>query len=531
MSKFSILLKINLINSFKLNKVFLKKKGSFNYLKVILAIFGVLAVFMISFVYLLIFADILNLENSAEYILPIGISAGILFTIFTTMSTANSYLFKNRDFDLLMSLPIKSRVVISSKFVNLLIINYITFAIVFFPTMAIYEIYNVTTVSLWLLAIPTFILVPLLPITISSFLSYLFGFITPKLKYKNIIIILFSLISLITIMTISMSASSLEENPGQFVHLIKNNILFVPGIFVYSGMVENIFNFLIFAGLSIIPFIGFIYLIGKTYLRTNARSNSSYVNKNFKMTTIKTTSQNKALIKKEIKRYFGSPMYVLNTIVGPILATIMLFSMYFNFGTDLLGEMGADAEAKNIIVLIFTGIFTFMLGITSTTAASISIEGKQFWILKSLPVSEKQVFKAKAFINLMITIPFIIIDVILAFILFDLNIFQGLFMLVLPSMAALFMSYMGLYINLLFPRFDYESDVKAVKQSLSVIVTMFAGFTCMGLIVGLGVIGIIVLESTLAAFILPLVGGVSIAVIFVALTYTHGVKIYKRLNP
>lgn len=166
-----------------------------------------------------------------ELILLVGIVAGFMFILLMTITKANSTLFRSRDYDLLMSLPLKPSTIIASKLVYILAINYLLFAFIYFPTIIVYTVFNTTDLWFWLLVLPTFFLVPLLPIAVSSLLAYLFGFITPKIKYKNLTSILFSLLILFLIMYASFQSSSIEEDPSAFALFMKNALvkIYYPG--------------------------------------------------------------------------------------------------------------------------------------------------------------------------------------------------------------------------------------------------------------------------------------------------------------
>ena len=168
---------------------------------------------------------------------------------------------------------------------------------------------------------------------------------------------------------------------------------------------------------------------------------------------------------------------------------------------------------------IIVALVVFMLGITSTTASSISIEGKQFWILKSSPITPKQVFHGKIIVNLVITVPFLIINAVLAVVLLNFGVLDTIMLIVIPLLVTLFMSYMGLFVNLLFPRFDYDSDVKAIKQSLSVLITMGVGFVVAAIIIGTSgyVYSIQVINYT---YLTGLITSLVFAILSIVLLYT-----------
>lgn len=528
MSNFFTILKYGVINSFAINKLRKKNDSSkFSVGKIILLIAVVALIMFSSFVYMLLFGDAFNQAGVPELVLSMGIFVCVVLSLFVTMTNATGYLFKSKDYDLLMSLPIKSNTIVFTKVMYLLIVNYLLFAFIYIPTLVVYAIFVTTNFMFWFLAILAFLLLPMLPVAVSSILAYFLSIIIPKFKYKNLLTIILSLAFIIVIMVLSFSSSMVEEDPTKFAESMKN-ILSKTGEWAYNGIRGDYLQYLYFVLISVVPFIVFSRFIGRFYLKANTRFSSTRSNRNYKMVEQNITSQNIALVKKELKRYFGSPMYVLNTIVGPLLSTIILVLLAISIDKTL-AEMGITLNDIAFIPVILVALLVFMLGITATTASSVSIEGKQFWILKSSPLKPSQIFNGKILVNLTITIPFLIINTIISIIFFDFKIIDYAMVFIIPLVFTIFMSYMGLYANLLFPRFDYENDVKAVKQSLSVLITMGVGFLVSIVVIVLGYIAIDRTGNYLFGY---LVGGlISLALMItsIMLVYKHGSKIYNKI--
>ncbi|HOH18510.1 MAG TPA: hypothetical protein PK087_04220, partial [Bacilli bacterium] len=83
--------------------------------------------------------------------------------------------------------------------------------------------------------------------------------------------------------------------------------------------------------------------------------------------------------------------------------------------------------------------------------------------------------------------------------------------------------------NLLLPRFDYDSDVKAVKQGMSVLMTMLTGFVTVTIVIVAGVLGV-VFFTPIVAYIFAFIAASLIAIVFISLVQTHGVKLFNRIN-
>jgi ABC-2 type transport system permease protein len=527
MSKLWPLLKANLINTLGINKLRSKTTGKISPLLVVLAVVSVIFLLGLSFFYMMIFGGVFAAQNMPQLILVLGLMAGSFFSFMMTITNANGYLFRSKDFEMLMALPVKQRTVFISKLFHLLVLNYAILIFLYLPTIIVYAIYSQTDVVFWLLALPVFLLMPLFMVTVGGLLSFLIGLVTSRFRHKNLAFIILMLIFTIVIIVVSFQSSVIEENPSQFTQDMKAFLDKIRlGNLMFEALTGNWLKFLAFAGISIIPFTGFVYFTGAVFKKANFHSQNAYVNKKFKMTVLKTSTQNWALLKRELKRYFSSPIYVLNTIIGSVLTTVVLIVM----GTDAsMVISGIENVSKEMFALIITWIFTFMLGITSTTASTLSIEGKQFWILKSAPISTTQIYHAKIMVNILITIPFIIVDTIIAAFMFDFGLVEMFFMILLPSLMAIYMSYIGLFMNILFPRFDYENETKVVKQSVSVLLTMVCGFFGAALMLVPGIILQDALNNSTLTYLIQTLLGSILAIVAISLLYTTGSKRFKRI--
>lgn len=117
-----------------------------------------------------------------------------------------------------------------------------------------------------------------------------------------------------------------------------------------------------------------------------------------------------------------------------------------------------------------------MLCMMTTTSTSISMEGKNWWIVKSLPLSVKSVLDAKLLMNLLLLLPFYLLSELLMLLALQPGGAELVWMLLLPGVIILFSCVYGLTINLRFPVMDWESEVTVVKQSASAMLGGMGGF-------------------------------------------------------
>ena len=100
-----------------------------------------------------------------------------------------------------------------------------------------------------------------------------------------------------------------------------------------------------------------------------------------------------ALFRRELKRYFSTPVYLLNTMLG--IVSLVLLTIYSCLKIDtvtmylkLIG-MSFKVENNSILLAFVIGLLIIL---SNVTYASISIEGKQRELLKSYPISIKESF-------------------------------------------------------------------------------------------------------------------------------------------
>ena len=496
-----------------------------------------LGLFALLFFYVFMYSSLFHMAGRDDGILLFGVVMGSLISFITTLSRANAYLFESKDYDLLMSLPVKPQVVIASKLSGLLILNYVGFGFFFLSTLITYGIYVNPPIWVYLAGLLVMLLGPLLIVTVCSFIAYFMGLLFAKMKHKNIFQTIFIMVIFfvffLSMMSYSMAMGAGEDDVQELINMINSLItmferMYYPGTLAVSGIFGNIQDLLLYVGISIIPFAFFVWIVGRYFHKANARARIAYTDKNFKLKEQESQSQVAALVKKEVRRYFSSSMVVMNTIVGPIMGTIFVFALVFG-QSSFIDEFQLVGVDRDLMVLILIGMSTFMNGIISTTASSISLEGKYFWVLKSAPLNERDVFTSKVLLNFLITIPFTIINTIVIMIAFGFNLRDCIMLLFIPIAINLIMGTFGLYINLLVPKMDWDQEVKVVKQSLSVVLVMLVG---MGFITGMIFLSIFLVSSFGLDWMYILLS--VILLVFLSLSIfileTHGKKLYRRLK-
>ena len=176
------------------------------------------------------------------------------------------------------------------------------------------------------------------------------------------------------------------------------------------------------------------------------------------------------LIKKEFRRYISIPVYVVNTFFGMILLILFAGSTIFIDKTTIINELfntSQDAQMGLTIFPFIIMVIAFTMLMSNTAGSSISLEGKNLWILKTLPVDIKKVLKSKVLFNILVILPISIISLVIVFFTFNLTLTELLIGILFEILISIFVGEFGIIINLKYPKINYINETRVVKQSLS----------------------------------------------------------------
>ena len=190
---------------------------------------------------------------------------------------------------------------------------------------------------------------------------------------------------------------------------------------------------------------------------------------------------------------------------------------------DLDSILG-DATAKASIVRSSPIFVSFCVIMCCTTMASISLEGKNLWILKSLPVTPKAIYLSKIAVNLTIISP-ALFDAVIIGIILNMGFLQTLLMLLVVIVCAVFISIYGLLVNLLLPNFNWTSETLVIKQSAAAMIAIFTGMA----VVGVQFLFVSVLPSATIAYLSYIVLVVILDAILYRILMSYGRKRFAGL--
>ncbi len=447
--------------------------------------------------------------NDWLYFAVMGMMTLALGVIGSAFSTFGG-LYLARDNELLLSMPIPPRFILLSRILVVYLLTLFYTAIVWLPAIAAYFVSGAFSARVLLYAGLLLFPLSLIATTLSCILGFLVALLSIRLKNKNFLTVLITVVILGVYYVFYFRFFGHLQEAMENLNAISEQLKSSLYLFYQLGeaALGATLPFLLFwlAGLVLFALVLWVLSLSFNRIVTINRGEKKAV---YKEKTVKRQSSSQALFKREMKRFTSSAAYMLNGGLGLlIMPALSVFALVKR--AEVEATLGTLLEAVPLLaefvpVVVALGI-AFIGSTDMISASSVSLEGKSYWITRSLPVTTGQILKAKEKVSLVLSIPVSLVSAVLLGIAFSLS---------LPEIAAVmayltafnwYMTDMGLALNLKKPVLDWVNEVVPIKQGMSVLFTLLLGFAS------------VLASAALAYWLSPLVGG-TLCVVILALLF------------
>ncbi|MBI9008633.1 MAG: hypothetical protein JEZ05_01265 [Tenericutes bacterium] len=423
--------------------------------------------------------DIFNQMGAIDLLLVYAFMYSTILTMMFVIFRANGYIFNYKDYELLEPLPIKPRTVLAAKLTVMLIFIYLSTFVFLAPIMFSYFYHGGFNVFSFIIFLIGFITIPLIPTIVFSFFSLLISQISSRFRKNNLINIVLLFVLFLGIMYLSFSFNSLSSvnpflNQQDFMDSISK---YYPPVkwFTEAVATKSILDLFLLLVFNIGLFAGFIYFIQGLVRKTNQRGLTKLTRKNNKKAVSKQRSIVTSIAVKEAKKFVNIPIYALNVGMGVVMLFVLaIASLFFKEDIGLfiseIGGLGFEIEAMVLIVI------GFCMSMVYSTAISLSLEGKNFWILKSLPIKPQTVMHGKMLFNILLALPVALVAIVLLSYSMEITLLKTVLMMLFAISLSLLTTCFGSLINLFVPKFDWRNPTQIVKQSAGALLGMFGSW-------------------------------------------------------
>lgn len=380
------------------------------YLAIIILITGLLLYFSLS-------AILLNIKfNVHMYALIITITQ-VIALIFG-FGHVISALFLNHNNEIMLSMPISSEQLFTSKMIFIYVKEVITNAIFLIPIMIIFNILMAAKWYIYILLIPYVLILPLFPLAIISLLIipitklYLLLKKIPLLNYiVSAGLILGLLIFYVLMLERLVAGFDLSHNLGPSITKINLGILnFSNSVKFYQWLALGMSNInysyyvLLFLVISALLLVSAYFIIKPFYIKTSMKS-KEFTTTSYKKKPFVKRSNFLSLLHKEFATMFRSPGYLFENHLFTFLMPVVVILYNKLLKTLVVNQLGSlMINGAHLLVIL---ILTILSNISHSNV--ISKEKEAFNLMKIFPINYYKQSFAKILPNLILTISSIII--------------------------------------------------------------------------------------------------------------------------
>ena len=402
----------------------------------------------------------------------IAIVFGTFGSVFNTFST----LYLSKDNDFLLSLPIPPKYVMLSRLVSVYLLGATYSLAVSLPTTIAYFVYGSPTAIEILASLFACFTETLFVAVLSCLLGYVVAKISVKLKNKSLITVIISIVFVgaycAMCMTMSDAVQSLIENGNEVAAGVKAYAypLYAFGMACVGEPIPLLVVTAVTFALCLLAYFALSRSFIKVVTRVSSNTSSSR-----KKVRIKVRSVRRALFVRELKRFTSSASYMLNTAMGSLFT--LMATVALAIGRESIRAITFDPQLnlRSYSALMAIAALLTMSSMSVITAPSVSLEGKNIWIIQTMPIKLREVLKAKIALHVVITLPCAFALAVCSSIVFGLNAADFICVTLSSIVFVLLFAEWGLFLNLKMPNLNWSSETTVIKQSMPVFLTMFSG--------------------------------------------------------
>jgi ABC-2 type transport system permease protein len=446
--------------------------------------------------------------NQEGAVLGLGLTMVSLILFLFGIFYAINVFYYSQDVENLLPLPLKPWQIVSAKFLVVLLYEYLTQAVMLFPVLITFGLKSGAGLLYYVYSAVLFLALPFIPLVLAALVAMLFMRVTNVGKNKDRSRLVGGIALILLTLGINFGFQRFGKEgmkPEELQQLLlagDNSILhLVTQLFPTSNIgaltlihhagVAGLGYLLTFLLLSAVCFVLFAILAERLYFK-GVMGISESTGKRKRVSGEqwdKLTVRHSVLASytaKEMRLLLRTPAYFLNCVfpnfLWPGFMLLALASRPDSF--SVLAEMGTwlqDKAAAGSGLAIASAFYMFTAAANSTSATSISREGRGFFVNKYLPVPIEKILVAKVLPGTIFSVVAMIVLAASAALFMKLPPLFITLSVLLGLPGILFINLLGIMIDLHMPKLNWDTEQKAVKQNLNGLVVIGIGLVVSGL--------------------------------------------------
>lgn len=455
----------------------------------------------------------------------------ILIGLVGSIFSSKSFMFDSKDNELLLSMPLTPRAILACRVAVLFMMNFMFSLIVSIPCLYVCSKYREINAVFLIRYFIAWLLLVFLSVAFTCVFGLIIGYLSSKIRRKYIATTVITLSVLAGMYFLGANFSKygswIMNNAGNIAGTVKKVIppIYYFGQVCFYGKMSMILSQALWC---IIPFLVTFFALSAVYFKI-LTTNKGVKTRKYKDKHLFALPAVLTLTKKELKRIFTITVYLINSSLGIFMHVIIIITLLTN-PLGILNLILSIKAIRSALPVVIVYMLCFSVATNCTTSCSISIEGENIWILKSLPIGAGKVMISKILANMIISCPTLIALQITVCHIFTLKQNEIIYIIAIPILAQLLTAMIGLFCNLLLPKMHWTNPNEPVKQSAAVLINMVASLL---ITAGPALLYFLVLKGKMDAGLFlsfTMLYYMAICILFGFLLATIGKVRYKSLN-
>lgn len=432
-----------------------------------------------------------------------ALTVAVLTLFFGFFYVLSAFYFSS-DLVLLVPLPLKSWEILLAKLGVVLTGQYVINAVILLPIWIRYGLLAGVDVGYFFSALVVFLLLPILPLVIASLVAVVLMRFTNLSRHKDRLTLIGGILLVVVVLGLQlwMQNNVGDGDPELFLEQIlsqTDGLVRIAGrvfptsvwaaqAMAYSYSARGWLNLLYLVLISVLG-LGLLYVLGeRVFLQSvvaGLEGSKRLGAKGGDWRNLKVQSPLRTLVTAEIKLFVRDPGFALNGLIGyvllPVMAVLPLFAT--KMPDNPLGFM-TQQEWPSLMLLGGVALFfMLMTAFSMIPSTTFSREGKYLWIMRTMPLSIRQVVFSRVVAAQIINTFGCLLGLIPIALLFGWGVAPVLAGSLLGILLATALSFSLVLLDLSRPMLDWVNPIKAVKSNLN---AMIGALGAMFLIIALG---------------------------------------------
>lgn len=414
--------------------------------------------------------------------------------------TAKSQLFEAKDNELLLSMPVPPGMILLSRMAALLAMNFVFELVVALPVFVSWLQYG-TVNGVGILAFIVIVLaLPLFSLAVSCLFAWLVSLITSRMRNTTAVTMVISVVFMLAYFLFCFRMNSyvtqLAANGAAIAGALGSAAPLVwLGRAAADGSLADLGLTLLW---TVLPFVLAYVLLNRSFIRI-VTTRRGQVKVQYEKKAMRTSSQNAALYRRELARLTSSSGYMLNAGLG-LVFELVLAVLAIVKRQELLAALTAIPALREAAAPILLLACMMVSGMVFFTASSVSLEGKYYWIVRSMPVKSEKILQAKLNLSNSLSAGPALLMMLAAALALQLPAAETVLLLACQLLFVLLTANVGLVEDLRHCNLDWINETQAAKQGAGVLLSMLLNF---GFVVAVGALYFFLLTNLMptAAFL------------------------------